>query len=93
MAWSKNRRPDLEGDLDLLLGDLCTEWGFCNQLTADELIANGGELTAEDFAACVLAAEAMNPEYEVEWRRRIRDVFRARYGHSASPQTYQQPHD
>ena len=37
-------------DLDLLLGDLCREWGFCNHLTAKELLAAGKALTDTEFA-------------------------------------------
>jgi hypothetical protein len=91
MAWSTKRKVTLDDDLGILLGDLCREWGFCNHLTADELIADGRELSAEDFAIRVLDAEGMNPEYEIEWRRRIRDVFKNRYGMSTSLQSYKPP--
>ena len=84
------RKPDLSNDLDHLLGDLCREWGFCNRLTAGDLVAAGTFLSATEFAHAVLKAEGMNPEYEASWGRRIRERFVARYGPSVSPESYTQ---
>jgi hypothetical protein len=69
-------------DLDLLLDDLCREWGFCSHLTAKELLTAGKALTGTEFAQAVLRAEEMNPDYEPTWTRRIRAEFSARFGHS-----------
>jgi hypothetical protein len=33
----QKRQEDLLNDLNLLLGDLCRDFGFCNRLTAAEL--------------------------------------------------------
>jgi hypothetical protein len=60
--WSKKRRESLADDLDLVIGDLCVQWGFCNQLDAAELVREHSTLTGDIFAAAVLAAEGMSPE-------------------------------
>lgn len=86
--WSKKRKPDLADDLDLLLGDLCVGWGFCNRLSPHDLISPGKSLTAVEFARAVLLAEGMNPDYQVRWLRAIRDTFVTRYGTSVSPESY-----
>ncbi len=88
MRWSKKRPPTLIEDLSLLLDDLCSEWGFCNQLTAVEVVDRDGIITAEDFAKSVLEAEGMDPEHEVKWFRQIKRVFTERYGNSVSLQDY-----
>jgi len=88
MGWSEKRKAELSDDLDILLGDLCTKWGFCNQLDGDDLIASHKELTPDTFADAVLEAEGMKPEYELEWRRKIQSKFVERYGSSVSEKTY-----
>ena len=82
------RKAGLADDLNLLLDDLCTEWGFCNQLRANALLAPGHVLSADDFAAAVLQAEGMSAEHEVAWRRRIKVKFAERYGASVSEEIY-----
>jgi hypothetical protein len=84
------RKPDLSNDLDSLLDDLCREWGFCNRLTAADLLTDGTPLGAGEFARAVLQAEGMNSEYETSWMRRIRERFIARYGEFVSPESYAQ---
>ncbi|MDH3196385.1 MAG: hypothetical protein OEL78_08745 [Hyphomicrobiales bacterium] len=93
MAWSRKRKPALSDDLKILLDDLCTQWGFCNHLTAEDLISERQGLTAEAFARAVLRAEGMNPEHEIEWMRRIRAKFIERYGSSVSVKTHKQIDD
>ena len=88
MAFSKKRKPALEDDLNLLIGDLCSQWGFCNRLSADDIVVAGQTLSADKFAEAVFRAEGMNPEYELEWRRRIGRLFKDRYGNSISPEEY-----
>jgi hypothetical protein len=80
--WSSKRGDTPEADLDLLIGDLCTSWGFCNQPSAADLLGAGGAVEADAFAAAVLRAEGMDPELETSWRRRIRRAFADRYGRS-----------
>jgi hypothetical protein len=46
--WSKKRGESLMEDLDILLGDLCIIWGFCNGLTGWELVNGGGKITADN---------------------------------------------
>jgi hypothetical protein len=84
IPWSKKRSPDLVEDLNILLGDLCVQWGFCNQLGGDDLIRDHQPITADGFAWAVLQAEGMNPEYELEWRRKMKRLFVDRYGQSVS---------
>jgi hypothetical protein len=90
MPLIAKRQPDLLNDLDLLLDDLCRDWGFCNRRTAGDLVTAGKFLSATEFARAVLQAEAMNPEYEANWVRRIQERFIARYGSSVSPESYAQ---
>ena len=78
-AFSQKRGDTAVADLEILLGDLCTQWGFCNRLTAEELLS-AGTLTASDFAASVLRAEGFEPEMEPKWQREFRRVFVERYG-------------
>jgi hypothetical protein len=80
--WSTKRGETLGDDLDLLIGDLCVQWGFCNRLCGDDLLRSGGAIDAEAFAVAVLRAEAMEPEIETKWRRAIGRAFVERYGQS-----------
>ena len=75
-------------DLGLLIGDLCTEWGFCNALHPEDFVRTDHVLTAPDFADAVLRAEGMNPDYELQWRRRLMRLFVDRYGPETSPEAY-----
>jgi hypothetical protein len=92
--WSKKRAPTLMEDIDILLGDLCVIWGFCNGLTGWELTQGGDTITADDFARAVLAAEQENPSEGIDlaaasaWYPKIKDVFEERYGPSVSPRTF-----
>jgi hypothetical protein len=88
LDWTAKRKPDLASDLQLFLYYLCTEWGFCNRLTASDLISVGKSLTAAEFASAVLWAEGMNPEYELLWAKKIRKKFVERYGQSISTESY-----
>lgn len=82
------RKENLIEDIESFLDSLCREWGFCSELTGDKLISGAKEISADLFAEAVLEAEGMNPEYELEWRRRIRAKFIDRYGVTVSTQTY-----
>jgi hypothetical protein len=84
------RSPDLSNDLDLLLDDLCRDLGFCNRLTGADLVMAGKSLSAAEFARAFLQAEAMNPEYEATWVKRIQERFIERFGPSVSPESYAQ---
>ena len=79
MGYKVNKdTPPMERELIYLLGDLCVKWGFCisdyNEITTAEYY------TAKEFAQDVLAAEGMDPEYELKWVRRISERFRERFG-------------
>ena len=82
--WSKKRGESLMEDLDILLGDLCIIWGFCNGLTGWELTHSGEIVTAETFANAVLAAEELNPTETAAWLPKIMGVFLDRYGATVS---------
>ena len=81
----------LETHLRFLLIDLCTDWGFCIPRSDSDRIANTQQITAEEFAAAVLTAEGMTPEYEKTWRRRIERRFIERFGASASAADFVPP--
>ena len=82
--WSKRRGESLMEDLDILLGDLCIIWGFCNGLTGWELTHDGKDITAEGFAKAVFFAEGMNLDSETLWLPKIMAVFFDRYGKTTS---------
>jgi hypothetical protein len=84
------RKHDLSDDLGLLLGNICSEWGFCNRLTAEGLVTAGKPLGATEFARAVLRAEGMNPDHEANWVGRIEERFVVRYGLSVSPESFGQ---
>lgn len=88
MGPSGKNKDSLEGDLQLLLAELCTQWGFCNRLSPQDLLDEQHTITASEFADALLSAEGMNPEHEPKWRRRIRALFTERYGESISLNTY-----
>lgn len=71
----------LEARLSHLLGELCVEWGFCIPPADAERIARSKHLTTDQFAVEVLVAEGMHPEYEKQWRKKMRDRFVAVFGH------------
>jgi hypothetical protein len=80
----KSQREQLLRDLDFLLADLCRDWGFCNRLSAADLISSRSALRAREFAETVLRAEKMNPDNEPNWVRRIGEKFSDRFGTSIS---------
>jgi hypothetical protein len=88
-GFSSARAPSVAADLDLLLGDLCARWGFCNRLAGIDLLDSNGSVTADDFAEHVLLAEGMDPSLEIDWRRAMKRVFVARFsGPEVSVATY-----
>ncbi len=86
--WNKKRAPVLADDLDILLGDLCIIWGFCNGLTGWELTHAGASITAESFAKAVVAAESLDHATAEAWLPRLAEVFVARYGDAISAQDF-----
>lgn len=91
-SWaSSNRRAEtLLDDLQLLLGDLCREWGFCNAL-ADDILPEAEVITADIFAKAVLIAEGWpEDDLPLQWQDTVRKVFEGRYGTSVSTSAYQQ---
>lgn len=88
MVWNRNRAPKLVDDLQILIDDLCDEWNFCNKVSAEDLTENNKTLRALDFITAVIVAEGLKPEDEVNWMRRIKRKFVARYGQSVSTASY-----
>lgn len=82
--WSKKRGESLMEDLDILLGDLCVIWGFCNGLTGWELAHEGKLITSESFANAVLTAEGLQPHENKAWFPKIKSAFADRYGEAVS---------
>ena len=87
--WSDARGATLEDDLNILLRDLCVQWGFCNLMNGAELIANHNPLTDDAFAKAVLIAEGFDSDLELAWRRKLKRLFAGRYGSSLSEAEYQ----
>jgi len=75
-------------DLDVLLGDLCIIWGFCNGLTGWELMQKGQTTTCENFARAVLTAEGLPSHENESWFPKIKSVFTDRYGATVSESTF-----
>jgi hypothetical protein len=69
-------------DLDWLLRDLCVRQGFCNRLSAADLVRPGTSLDPGSFACAVLRAEGLVPEYEQKYMKAIRAAFVDRFGPS-----------
>ena len=87
-TWGTKRGDSLADDLDILLGELCVQWGFCNGLSAEDLLSEHHEVTSDAFAIAVLAAEGMDTQIEIEWLGKLKRLFADRYGGAASAQTY-----
>ena len=84
MGRRNKKNPTPEEELDYLLYDLCVDWGFCNRLSASDLLRKNGQIEADEFASAVLIAEAMTPEYEKKWFRKIKSRFTDKYGSQLS---------
>jgi hypothetical protein len=72
--------PPLEKDLTCLLYNLCVDWGFCLPPVEAQHIVRLKSVTSKGFAHEVLRAVGMNPEYEVQWVRRIAERFVQHFG-------------
>jgi hypothetical protein len=81
-GFTAKRAATFEADLDILLGDLCRQWGFCNRLSGRDLVERERSLSADEFATAMLSAEGFEPELETQWRRNFKRVFIERYGTS-----------
>ena len=66
--------------IEYLLSELCVEWGFCIPPAEASRIASMKSLEADEFACNVLVSEGMKPEYEKQWRRKIRERFIEKFG-------------
>lgn len=70
--------------MDWLLDDLCVKSGFCNYLSASDLLKQSGHIEADEFASTVLIAEGMNPDHEGDHFRGIRSSFTDKFGSQLS---------
>jgi hypothetical protein len=89
--WDARREADLADDLDILLGDLCTQWGFCNRVFGADLLRGYPIVTDEIFALAVLTAAGWDPARSPDWylyQQDIAALFRRRYGASVSRATH-----
>jgi len=84
MARKTLYHPKLADDLDILLGQLCTEWDFCAGIKGEDLVKDGKTLTSKAFTETVILAEGMSLAKEKNWIRRIKRRFVQRYGHEVS---------
>ena len=89
MARKTLYHPNLADDLDILLGELCTQWDFCAGLKGADLIKGDKMLTSKVFTETVILAEGMKLEDEKNWIRRIKRRFVQRYGLKVSDRTWQ----
>ena len=80
MTTLTKRGQDLSEDLAILLAELCQYGGYCNDLSADDLMRDREVLNADTFAVMVLKAEGLNPDYELKQRRSLKSEFYQRYG-------------
>ncbi len=62
-------------ELEKLINQLCTEWGFCIPPKKASEIIETKNIDPDQFACAILKAEGMNPELEIEWRRKIKNKF------------------
>lgn len=72
----------MKGKLRKLVDDLCVDWGFCIPSYAGDKIVALDEISADQFAQLILEAEfeEEGPEYEVKWKRKIRNRFIETFG-------------
>ena len=61
--------------IEKLLNYLCVEWGFCIDQESINILKTSQQLEADEFACAVLKAEGMDPDMEIEWKRKIRNKF------------------
>ena len=71
---------DSRDPLGDFLDSLCVDWGFCLRPDAKDAVRSAASESPELFAAAVLIAEGLTPEYEKAWRKRIASRFRERFG-------------
>ena len=89
--FSAERADNLADDLQILLSDLCREWGFCHAL-ADNIVEGDDPLTPDAFATAILAAEGWPaPAADLKWRPKLKSLFVQRYGAAVSADEYAHP--
>ncbi|MBX2854288.1 MAG: hypothetical protein KTR21_04835 [Rhodobacteraceae bacterium] len=66
--------------LQNLMGKLCIELGFCLEFHDIERISSIRPIEAEQFAMEVIKAEGLDYEYDIKWRREIRNIFIEYFG-------------
>jgi hypothetical protein len=67
-------RFDLDSDVEQLLAELCTGWGFC--LPPDEIrrLRESPPTTVDSFTDAVFEAEGMRDMSHTDLRRQVREV-------------------
>jgi hypothetical protein len=77
--WNKVSGENLKADLDIFLRELCVRWGFCNELSGEDLLRRNPTLTSVEFANAILSAEGMKAD-QSDWHQSIEQLFMGRYG-------------
>lgn len=76
MPKSKDLRKTMSGFLDKLI----TEWGLIIPPGDYEKIVSQDGFVADEFADELLLIQGLIPEYEVEKKRKLRNLFIVQFG-------------
>jgi hypothetical protein len=82
---------EMEKALDKFLNFLCVEWGFCIPPEDRNKFMATKYFEANEFAKLLLEAEGMDPDLDIEWRRKIRNEFTSRFGSELSEDNSNEP--
>ncbi len=74
------RREGLAGHLDILINDACVRFSYCARFSGAELLRAHETLTDDLVAGAVLESEGLNPEVEKNALKRLKQLFRERFG-------------
>jgi hypothetical protein len=85
----EQRRGNLTEDLDVLLQHISATWGFCDwayHFTAESLLQEHPNLSADVFSSAVVAAEGHDSDSE--WYTTFKKLFLERYGEFVTEAKY-----
>ena len=88
-AQSGIRVGTLEEEMRILLGQLCTEWGFCIPPADIDELSGREKITASEFAKGVLDAEGLD-SLTSPWFKKIERRFIDTFGDYADSRTHMQ---
>ncbi len=78
----------MEKGIGDFLSVLCIEWGFCLPIDSIEELKKRDNFDPTEFAEAVFDAEGMNPELEIQWKRKIRNRFIKTFGQELNRKDY-----